>query len=118
MVSNDPQSNDDLPLKEPSGEPIQTEPVEDSAEPELADALHVAEPSDEYYEIRIVTRDIPVRVEYAAIRALRTLIRGKETLFGLLRGTRSLDAFTIDEFELLPAEAAPCRRRKLLRARR
>ena len=69
--------------------------------------VEITEPSDDHYEIRIVTREISVRVDYAAIRALRLIITGKEASLGLLRGTRSLDAILIDQFEILTPETAP-----------
>lgn len=108
MVSDDPQLNPELnPPPESTGKdsPEIERPVLQN-EPELIEAHPVAEPSEHYYEIRVVTRDLPVRIQYAGIRAARTVLHSSEAAFGLLRGTRSLDALTIDAFELLSADAA------------
>lgn len=65
------------------------------------------EPSEDFFEIRLVTNKVPVRIDYAAMRAVRSVLRGKDSALGLLRGTKSLDAVTIEEFDLLSSEAMP-----------
>jgi hypothetical protein len=113
MVSNDPQPNQELTGQEPTLEDAANDnlsaefPDDFGAEPDIGDSVPVTEPPDEYYEIRVVTLDIPVRIEYSAIRSLRAAPGSNKPRLGLLRGTRSLDAITIEKFELPPAESVP-----------
>lgn len=74
--------------------------------PKLPEDDPPSDPPKDFFEIRLITREIPVRVEYAAMRAVRSTLQGKDSALGLLRGTRSLEAMTIEEFELLSPETA------------
>lgn len=60
------------------------------------------EPSRDFFEVRMATRQVPVRIEYSAMRKLRSALKGPDSTLGLLRGTRSLEALTVEDFELLP----------------
>lgn len=61
------------------------------------------EPPHDFFEVRMATREIPVRIEYSAMRKLRSGLKGPDSVLGLLRGTRSLEALTVEDFELIPS---------------
>lgn len=60
----------------------------------------------EFFEIRVPTRSAPVRIEYAAIRHLHSLLSGDNRSVGLLLGTASPEGLSVDDCELLPRESA------------
>ncbi len=59
----------------------------------------------EFFEILVATRSLPIRIEYAAIRGLRSVMAAEGQSVGLLLGTRSPEALSVDRCELLPPEA-------------
>ena len=75
------------------------------------DAIHVDSADRgpapaEFFEILVATRSLPIRIEYAAIRSLRSVMAAEGQSVGLLLGTRSAEALSVDRCELLPREAA------------
>jgi TonB family protein len=62
--------------------------------------------SAEFFEIRIATRSLPVRIEYAAIRSLHSVVSGESRSVGLLLGTYSSQSLSVDYCEVLPRESA------------
>ena len=59
-----------------------------------------------FFEIRVPGRAVPVRIEYAAIRALRTQLNSGSDYIGLLLGSSSREALSIQRCELLTLSAA------------
>jgi hypothetical protein len=67
------------------------------------DLIHVAPesgPSD-FFEVRLASPPVPVRVEYSAIRDLRSAFDGNGERMGLLLGSSSPQAVSIKRCELL-----------------
>ncbi len=64
-----------------------------------------AEASD-FFEIRVANRAAPVRIEYSAIQELRMQLSGGGECVGLLLGSSSREALTIQRCELLTLTAA------------
>lgn len=60
----------------------------------------------EFFEIRIETRPLPIRIEYAAIRSLHSSVAAQDHSLGLLLGTFTSNALSVDHCESLPLEAA------------
>jgi hypothetical protein len=58
--------------------------------------------SAEFFEIRIPTRTLPIRIEYAAIRSLHSVMAAQDQSLGLLLGTPSPDGLAVDQCEPLP----------------
>ena len=60
----------------------------------------------EFFEIRVATQPLPVRIEYAAIRSLHSVVSGESRSVGLLLGTPSPQGISVDYCEVLPRESA------------
>src|SRR5438552_3295563 len=78
----------------------------------------------EFFEIRVANRPVPVRIEYSAIRELHGQLVGEGESVGLLLGSSSRDAISIQRCELValaPAlgdpKSLPGAFRQLLKAR-
>jgi TonB family protein len=70
------------------------EPVSDEAE------------SPDFFEIRVANRAAPIRIEYSAIRELRTQLNSAGESVGLLLGSSPREALSIQRCELLTLSAA------------
>ncbi len=72
------------------------------------DLIHVAEESDpsDFFEVRLESLPVPVRVEYSAIRDLRAGFDGNGETIGLLLGSSSEQARSIQHCELLALSPA------------
>ena len=93
------------------------------------DLDRVAPPSDAsafFFEIRMPGREAPVRIEYAAIRDLHRQLAGEGESVGVLLGSSSPDAISIQRCEPLalppatladPRRALPGAFRQLIRTR-
>jgi TonB family protein len=72
--------------------------------PVRLDSVDQESASAEFLEIRIATRSVPIRIEYAAIRSLHSVIPGQDQSLGLLLGIPSSEALSIDHCEQLPQD--------------
>ncbi len=60
----------------------------------------------EFFEIRIPTRSLPIRIEYSAVGSLHSVLSGENGSVGLLLGKLSSEGLSVDYCELLPRESA------------
>ncbi len=103
--------SDPTRVKKLTGAPLSE--IRDSGPVDLDRVSAESDPSN-FFEIRVAHRPVPVRIEYAAIRELHRQLAGEGESVGLLLGSSTPDALSIQRCEVLAVSPSPAGDPKLL----